>query len=490
MTEEATFKRQPLLLSGHQDWQWSLDLPRNDKVVRDATLGLRIEGWVLPPAQLVSAQRPVQLWLRQVDAETPAFVLPLNVERKDVISKVLAQEPGGHPQLRCGYLAHVQLADGVWELGYALGEAVMWISRWNIGRPALRLVAVPTSAAAPAAREAAPAAAPTATPAPAAPPGPPPLKVLHGTEGWLFLDNDSNRSVDQFTGRLLLDEPALDQWQAYLDQGLALAASVHARHALVIAPSKEQVLPQHYPHPRAPLTVLDQVLALARPEHHVVDGAALLAAQPAPEACFMRTDTHWTDRGALQAVLAAIEALGFDAALARAAFEADSYRVIRNAGDLGLKFDPPVYAPTEFLVGHSPYEGARFDNRLPNFGRVMIFEQADAPLDDSLLMFGASSGYTMLKYLRRLFKRCVFVHSAGHVDPALVRHEQPGALLLQSNGRFLVEPPRTDFDTRGRVAAKLAEASEGLRAHVQALLQTGPTDAADTPYFAMLGACA
>lgn len=473
MTEEATFKRQPVLLSGHQDWQWSLDLPRNDKVVRDATLGLRIEGWVLPPAQLVSAQQPVQLWLRQVDADAPALVLPLNVERKDVISKVLAQEPGGHPQLRCGYLAHVQLADGVWELGYALGETVIWTSRWTIGRPATSV-------------KAAPAASATAV----APPGPPPLKVLHGTEGWLFLDNDSNRSVDQFTGRLLLDEPALAQWQAYLDQGLALAASVRARHALVIAPSKEQVLPQHYPHPRAPLTVLEQVLALARPEHHVVDGAALLAAQPAPEACLMRTDTHWTDRGALQAVLAAIEALGYDAALARAAFEADSYRVIRNAGDLGLKFDPPVYAPTEFLVDHSPYEGARFDNRLPNFGRVIIFEQADAPLEASLLMFGASSGYTMLKYLRRLFRRCVFVHSAGHVDPALVRHEQPGALLLQSNGRFLLEPPRSDFDTRGRVAAKLAEASEGLRAHVQALLQTGPTDAADTPYFAMLGACA
>jgi len=314
--------------------------------------------------------------------------------------------------------------------------------------------------------------------------------VLNGTEGWLFLDNDSNRSVDQFTGRLLLDEPALDQWQAYLDQGLTLAASVRARHALVIAPSKEQVLPQYYPHQRAPLTVLDQVLALARPEHRVVDGGAVLAAQPSPEACFMRTDTHWTDRGALQAVLAAIEALGYDAALAQATFASDTYRMIRNVGDLGLKFDPPVCAPTEFLVGHSPYEGARFDNRLPNFGRVMIFEQASAPLNESLLMFGASSGYTMLKYLMRLFRRCVFVHSAGHVDPALVRHEQPGALLLQSNGRFLVEPPRTDFDTRGRVAAKLAEVSEAVRAHVQTLLQAGPAGAADAPYFKMLGASA
>ena len=436
----ATFKRQPLLLSGHQDWQWSLDLPRNDKVVRDATLGLRIEGWVLQPAPMVSAHQPVQLWLRKVDADTPAFVLPLGVERKDVISKVLAQDPGAHPQLLCGYLAHVQLADGIWDLGYALGDTVMWISRWTIGQPAASVKAPPTTAG--------PPAAPAAAPASAAPPGPPPLKVLHGTEGWLFLDNDSNRSVDQFTGRLLLDERALDQWQAYLDQGLALAASVRARHALVIAPSKEQVLPLHYPHPRAPLTVVDQVLALARPEHCVVDGAAVLAAQPSPEACFMRTDTHWTDRGALQAVLAAIEALGYDVGLAQAAFASDNYRVIRNAGDLGLKFDPPVDAPTEFLVGHSPYEGARFDNRLPNFGRVMIFEQADAPLDESLLMFGASSGYTMLKYLMRLFRRCVFVHSAGHVDPALVRHEQPGALLLQSNGRFLVEPPRTDFDTR------------------------------------------
>ena len=37
-------------------------------------------------------------------------------------------------------------------------------------------------------------------------------------------------------------------------------------------------------------------------------------------------------------------------------------------------------------------------------------------------------------------------------------------------------------------AAKLAEASEALRTHVEALLQAGPTGAADAPYFTMLGA--
>ena len=67
--------------------------------------------------------------------------------------------------------------------------------------------------------------------------------------------------------------------------------SSRARHAIIVAPSKEEVLREQYPHARAAHTVLDQVRALAQPNDHFVDGAAVLAAQPDPGSLFKRTDT-------------------------------------------------------------------------------------------------------------------------------------------------------------------------------------------------------
>ena len=38
------------------------------------------------------------------------------------------------------------------------------------------------------------------------------LQPLEGKNGYLFLDNDTNKSVDQFTGRALLQEQHLAKW--------------------------------------------------------------------------------------------------------------------------------------------------------------------------------------------------------------------------------------------------------------------------------------
>jgi hypothetical protein len=156
------------------------------------------------------------------------------------------------------------------------------------------------------------------------------------------------------------------------------------------------------------------------------------------------------------------------------------------AGDLGVKLLPPRSAPTEFLDAPPPEAGAVFDNGLPNIGRVLVFEAPQSPFDDCLLMFGASSGYPMLKYLKRLFRRVVFVHSAASIDPDIVQHERPGALVLQSNGRFLVQPPRADFSLRQAVAAKRAEGGERLRRQIEELLAHGPRSPQDAPYVDML----
>lgn len=428
-------------------WRWALDAPAHDRVADLATGSLTVQGWLL--LKTAGAQPPVLLswWDDAVEPSRHAF----NGDRRDVIERALREPVAGHPQLRCGFRLNLPLPPTPpgqlrLRLGFELPDGEVF--------EAAELRFPPTS------------------------------QVIEGREGWLYLDNDSNRSVDQFTGRLLLTADQQQQWRQYLADAAALAARHACRHALLIAPSKEEVLPQHHPQRRALTTVLDQVRELAGPDAPVLDAAPLLRAQPDPAACFKRTDTHWTDRGASVALLAVLERMGYDGARLRAALAGDRYKTLAYPGDLGIKLLPPQSAPTEFLDAPPAEDGAVFDNRLPNIGRVIVF-RAEAPVfDEALLVFGASSAYPMLKSLKRLFARTVFVHSAAQIDAAVLAHERPAALLLQSNGRFLIQPPTAGFDLRAVVAHKLGEADAALRAQLDAL--RAEADGPEPYYRAML----
>ncbi|MCY1266992.1 hypothetical protein D9M70_154180 [compost metagenome] len=424
--------------------RWALDAPAHERLVDAGAAAVLLQGWVLWDAEL---DQPVQVVVAEL-AGTEGRMLPFNSRRPDVIERVLLEQSSGHPQLCCGFVWRIPLPLEGFRLGVQVGQAdPVWLADVEFVTP---------------------------------------MQVIVGPDNWLFLDNDTNRSVDQYTGKRLLDADELRRWRDYLAGSRSLAARVGARHALVLAPSKEEVLPHRYPYKRAHITVLDQVCTLARPEDHVVNAAPVLAAHRPPEACFKATDTHWSDRGALLATLAALPHLDVDVAQARALLALDAYETLNEVGDLGSKLLPARSAPTEFLKGPAPEAGASFDNRLPNIGRTLIFENAGAVYERRLLLFGASSSYPMLKYLKRLFQRVVFVHSAAQVDVRVVEHEQPHALLLQSNGRFLVQAPHLGFVLQHAMHAKLAEASPALQQHVRALLDAAPVEGPNALYHGML----
>lgn len=399
---------------------WALDFPVDGKEPRLSERGLYLQGWVLEQA---GAERGALLLRADGEIRTLAF----NNERPDVIQRVLGVTPDAHPQKRCGVIAWLKDVPQKFEIGVTLDGVMHWLWQVTLFE---NIVSI-------------------------APDVPVRSPVIEGDDGWLFLDNDTNRSVDQYTGVLRLDASAIARWRAYLDQCAAIAADAGARHAIVFAASKEQVLSEHYPHAKGKLTVLEQVLRICESRHRVEDTAALLAVREDRDACFIKTDTHWTDRGARVAVLSLLQKLGLDVGPACAVFSNDVYYTMPFAGDLGVKMTPPASAPTEFLQTPPAAHGAVFDNQLANIGRVLAFETPGAPWQKDLLLFGASSSYPMLKYLKRLFRRIVFVHSAGNIDPAVIEHEHPDLLVMQTTARFMIEPPRVDFNLREAVASKL-----------------------------------
>lgn len=424
---------------------WALDYPANERILDLGQPSLTLQGWAL------WSEAPTQE-LRVVIEAGGVLVheQPFNSKRPDVIERVLHEPSAGHTQLCCGFLARVPsagLADG-FRVGVKVGGGEpVWLAQ-------VAFVA--------------------------------PLQVLEGADGWLFLDNDSNHSVDQFIGKRLLRADEMAAWRDYMGGVYALAQRMCLRHVMVLAPSKEEVLRHRYPLDRAPTTVLDQVCALAAPEWHLLDAAPVLRSHEPPEACFKQTDTHWTDRGAMLATLALLPFLGLDVKPARALFEQDAYELRNDVGDLGCKLLPVRSAATEFLKGPPPEAGAIFDNRLPNIGRTLVFEHSDVVFPWKLVVFGASSGYPMLKYLKRLFARVVFVHSAAQVDVAVLHHEKPDALLLQSNGRFLVQAPHLRFSLADAVRTKLAEASPAVKNAVNQLLAAAPAGPSEDLYRNML----
>lgn len=400
---------------------WALDYPAHERLVDFGQALLRIQGWVLWSGPLKGGPELI-VAVNGVTVHTQAF----NTKRPDVVERVLHEQAENHAQLCCGFVAQIaaeKLASG-FQVGVRADGVDTWLAQVDFTEP---------------------------------------MKVLEGSEGWLFLDNDSNHSVDQYIGQRMLGTEELHSWREYLSTVQVLAQRTNMRHALVIAPSKEEVLPHRYPFQRAQTTVLDQVCALAKPEWNVVNAAPVLAAYTSPEACFKQTDTHWTDRGAMLAVMAVLEHLGLDARKADALFATDVYELRREVGDLGCKMLPVRSAETEFLQAPMPEQDAVFDNGLPNIGRTLVFENEIAIFPLRIVVFGASSSYPMLKYLKRLFARLVFVHSAAQIDVDVINHEKPDILLSQSNGRFLIQPPHLNFSLSDAVIRKTGELSAAAR---------------------------
>jgi len=304
-----------------------------------------------------------------------------------------------------------------------------------------------------------------------------PFKVLVGKNKWLFLDNDTNKSVAQHIGDIRLTLEAEASWREYFQAFMNLQSKYKIPAALLIAPSKEAVVPEFHPLKRARNTVIEDVLALIPNDFPCV--YPLDALRASKDRSFRVTDTHWTCHGAKIGAIALCERLGIDIVKLHSLFEDDEYKPRWVMGDLGVKVYPPVRNKEYYLSNYSYRKFLKFDNELPTFGRMLVMRNGDALKEARLLIFGSSSSYSMFDYLSRVFRQVVFVHSAGNVDPYLVEMLKPDYLLSQTNGRYVVRSPSVDYDIRAVIKSKYQDLTEAKQSE---LLSYATTLAAKTGY--------
>lgn len=399
------------LLPSSGDKKWCLDLPADSELYELISLekeGVHFQGWAL----FIEASE-VEAYIRTANK---SHYFPLNMQRPDVVEKVLNMSSSDHPQRLCGFSFTLPLTTNELVFGFR-------IDGWDYDHATLTVEGT--------------------------------LKVLEGKNGWLFLDNDSNNSVAQYQGQLLLSAKQLNAWISYLDDYYREASARQIKQALLISPAKEMILSEHYPLKKGSTTPIEQLLHKAQAKHAVLYPDSVFKQSRIPP---LRTgDTHWSAHGAMLASVELLSTLGIDPGSAIELFSHDLYQERPNVGDLGNKLYPPRAARERFLTLYNYRKTVVYDNQLPNFGRVMLLKNADALHDAKCVLFGSSSSYSMMDYFSRLFTDIVFIHCAGNIDPSLLDFEKPQYVVAQTNARFVITAPTTNYALNSVIRTKMSD---------------------------------
>lgn len=280
------------------------------------------------------------------------------------------------------------------------------------------------------------------------------FEVIKGEDNWLFLDNDTNKSVDQFQGKVKLSRHIKKAWLEYMENFQSISKTHNLTSVFLVAPSKEYVLRDKYPIKNLKNTPLEQIEKIAPPGFNLLSLTDTL--KQSPQNTFRVCDTHWNSHGAMLASIDLCVSLGISRKELREIFSKDTYKEKEVGGDLGNKLFPPQTYLEEILTSFNYRNNIVYDNGLPNFGRTMFIYNSNALMNETLLLFGSSSSYSMFNYLNRVFRKVIFFHTAGSIDQKVLAKLAPKYLVAQSNARFLVKAPSTSVSIKDIVAEKLA----------------------------------
>ncbi len=160
------------------------------------------------------------------------------------------------------------------------------------------------------------------------------------------------------------------------------------------------------------------------------------AASDGQDACFLRTDTHYSDTGVIavtHAILHRLDPAAADAYRAEATAALTEGKPV--AGDLGRKFDPPRKEPVTLLPPLKPVT-IRTNGLQRNNGVLSLVDSPEAETGQTLMIFGDSFFRQLLPQLAWRFRRIVFCRSAFfHAE--LVRAVNPQVIMGGAAERYL-----------------------------------------------------
>lgn len=289
-------------------------------------------------------------------------------------------------------------------------------------------------------------------------------RFISGRNGRMFLAHDSNRVLDQHSGRLRMGRGHLAAWSALLARRAMALAQHDCAYAVLIPPNAHSVYPEDLPAglttaAERPVHALLAHLEEQRTAVPVVHPLAELLDRKRRDEVFPRTETHWNELGAFVAYRALMEALpGFMPA--RRLDEDDVWFFeLSGPGDLGIKRRLPSKSPHLFAYPRHPDARLVADNMVEGTGNVIVTESPVAP-PGTCVVFGDSYTFGLLPFLSESFGRLVFAQNPS-VDMRLIERERPQLALTVISERFLLDVPddENEIGVEERALAKAAAGS-------------------------------
>jgi hypothetical protein len=276
-------------------------------------------------------------------------------------------------------------------------------------------------------------------------------EVLEGKDGWLFFAN--GLMIDDVCSARPFTSAELEAWRTLLTGRHDWLKERGIRYLFVIPPDKHAIYPEHLPDwllasARKPQRI-DQFLDYMRAHTNVpiLDLRATLLDAKKEGSVFLKTDTHWNDRGAFAACRRIVQELASRGMpVVAPAIEAFDENLIDSpGGDLALMLQQmdsrpemrrPVLTPRP---PQPPLEAHVEMNLVPKKWvpgtEPMLSENPHAT--GKVVMFRDSYGIALTRFFGYSFSRVVYLWQQNWDKPFLDR-EKPDIVIDEMLERFVI----------------------------------------------------
>lgn len=271
-------------------------------------------------------------------------------------------------------------------------------------------------------------------------------KVLQGKDGWLFLANDSNCSIDYITGKKVISQSLLDSWRSLIVRRIDLMEQLKIPFVQVIVAEKETVYHEMLPdgYTVSAIRPAKQIIARLQGsayENQVLYGPRYEQRAGGGPALYFKGDTHFSFHGAGALTTEIVSILKkFDAMqsiLADVGLEDYSFCKRYQAGDLITKTTGVNIEEIDYPIAKCR-PSLLFSTNEPRAGRVRALSN---PMGSGrLLAFHTSSIDWMAPFLNDIFNQVLYVWN-GRLDQRLISWFKPDCVIAQTNERFLTACP-------------------------------------------------
>jgi hypothetical protein len=288
--------------------------------------------------------------------------------------------------------------------------------------------------------------------------------ALVGKEGWLFLISDSNKAIEQFTGKIKITKEALSTYEKIFQERRDFFSNKNIPFFFSSTPGKETIYPERLPEgliPSRDSNTCDEVFKTARANNiNVIDLRPGLLEAKKDVQVYHRIDHHWNHNGAFsayQSIMSELSKLNPDLSpLPLEAYDV-SQRPFKE-GDL-INKEKIIFRNHDFfhektsiidpvdIYFHYEKKGGFKSTRtevpehlkVSNTRPTVIYEQKNKSLPRAVV-FRSSSADWLFPFLNEHFSRITFIWQP-FINRSVIESESPDFVIQLAVDRYLIKPP-------------------------------------------------